>query len=505
MNPIRKIQRIPVEFFTGAEDLISSVAKSISAARLAQTDWAATPVRDRLLRVRALRHLIAEHAQELALASTSGRGRPVSESLTAEVVPLVEACRFAERNAKTVMAPKRRGYRGRPLWLTGVDSVIHREPFGIVLIIGPGNYPLFLPAVQVVQALVAGNAVLLKPAVQGVAAAEAFRELVLRAGFAPELLTLLPPSTEAARTAIAASPDKVLFTGSATTGESILGDLASHLVPAVMELSGCDAVIVRADADLDLTVRALAFGLCLNHGATCLSPKRVFVNWSVATELEGRLAQTGLSFQNEHRLTGPAADHLRPLLEDALDLGAHFLSGGMHPDGSIQLPVILAGVPPEARVLADDVFLPVLALVTVADDQEAIQRLNQCPFALGASIFTRDRGMARELAARINVGTISVNDLIVPTADPRLPFGGCKRSGFGAARGAEGLLELTRPKVVTISCGAFRPAFDPPQTGDAELIGNYLRVAHGRGFSTRLRAFFSLSKNLWYRQTGRHR
>lgn len=512
MNSPYKTRRISIVFLPEKEDLPSNVGQVVAAARLAQPRWAATSLKERLLRVRELRHLLAEHARELAEASAAPRGRPVSESLTAEVLPLVEACRFGERNAKAILAPKRLGHRGRPAWLTRVDSLIYREPFGLVLVIGPGNYPLFIPGVQILQALVAGNAVLFKPAVDGVAVAKAFRELLLRAGFAPELLGLLSSSIEAARAAIAARPDKVLFTGSSATGESILRQLAPHLIPAALELSGCDAVLVRADADLALTVKALTFGLCLNNGATCLSPKRVFVHRSAATELEGRLAQEFDSSRtrlvlarapSQHKLTGPGADRLRPLLENALALGAHFVSGRIHQDGSIQTPVLLAGVRPEARLLMEDIFLPVLALVTVADDREAILRLNNCPFALGASIFTRDQRIARELAARIHAGTVSVNDLIVPTADPRLPFGGWNRSGFGVTRGAEGLLELTRPKAVTITRGAFRPAFDPPHPDDADVVGNYLRVAHGRGFRTRASALLSLGKNLLHRQTGK--
>ncbi len=514
MNPARK--RLRVAFPAEDQELASTVSEEITAARVAQARWGMTLLEERLLRVRELRHLLVDHARELAKASAGERGRPLTESLTAEVLPLVEACRFAERNAKNVLAPKRHGFRGRPAWLSGVRSEIHREPFGVVLVIGPGNYPLFLPGVQVIQALVAGNAVLLKPAAGGVIAAEALRGLILRAGFTPELIALLPASTEAARAAIAARPDKVIFTGSAATAVAILGQLAPQLVPAVMELSGCDAAVVRADADLDLTVKALAFGLRLNNGATCLSPKRVFVHGSVATEIEGRLAREFNSLCGERQqaealahksncVSGLGAERLGPLLENALALGAHFLAGGIRQDGSIQTPVVLAGVRPEARLLMNDVFLPVLALVTVADDQEAVLRLNKCPFALGASIFTRNETVAQELIARINTGTVSVNDLIVPTADPRLPFGGCNRSGFGATRGAEGLLELTRPKVVTLTRRAFRPAFDPPQPGDGDLISHYLRVAHGYGFRTRLSALVALLRNALHRQTTTHR
>jgi acyl-CoA reductase-like NAD-dependent aldehyde dehydrogenase len=359
--------------------------------------------------------------------------------------------------------------------------------------------------VQLVQALATGNAVLLKPGIGGTPAAQALAELVVRAGFDPQLVALLPESSAAARCAISARPDKVLFTGSAATGEKILGQLAPHLIPATMELSGCDAVLVRADADVDLAVRALAFGLRLNGGATCMSPKRVLVHRSIATEVEGRLARHFCRRRgNEYRpsihisglLTPAATERLRPVLDDALARGAHLIAGEISDDGSVTIPLVLGGVSPSSRLLREDIFAPVLALVTVADDHEAVFRVNDCPFALTASIFSRDESAARLLATRINAGAVTINDLIIPTADARLPFGGRGRSGFGVTRGAEGLLELTAPKVVTVSRGEFRPAFDSPQPGDEALFNAYFRLAHGRGVKSRWAALLSLIRSI---------
>ena len=420
------------------ESMASLVMSAMTLARRSQERWAGRPMAQRIALVRHLRDLLCQHARQLAEASASARHRPVLESLTAEVVPLLEALRFLEREAESILGLQRFGRRGRPLWLTGVHSEVHREPFGVVLIIGPGNYPLLLPGIQLVQALVAGNGVLLKPGVGGTAAAIALRDLIIRAGFDANLLLLLPESPEAARAAIYAQPDKVLFTGSAATGEHILTLLAPQLIPATMELSGCDAVIVCADADLDLVVKALEFGLHLNNGATCIVPKRVFVARAVATDLESRLA---------------------PILN---------LNDG-----------------------------ETLSLITVADEREAVLRSNDCPFALGASVFSRNLSAARQLAGRIHAGVVTINDLIIPTADARLPFGGRKRSGFGVTRGAEGLLELTRPKVVTVSRSRFRPAFQTPRPQDAALFAAYLRLTHGRGLASRSRALVELLRSVF--------
>ena len=482
------------------EELVNS---AMAAARIVQTRWAAIPLAQRLARVRELRRLIAENASRLAEASAAARHRPVLEALTAEVLPLAEACRFVEREAQRLLAPRRLGRRGLPLWLAGVRSEVQREPLGVILIIAPGNYPLLLPGIQLIQALTAGNAVLLKPGVGGSSVARILLELLRRAGFDPHLAALLPESTEAARAAIEAPPDKVLFTGSAATGEKILAQLAPHLTPATMELSGSDAVIVRADADLGLVTKALQFGLTLNAGATCMAPKRVFVHRAIATELEGRLSE---AFNNAPRgpesslsngaVSGRVVQNLRQLFSEALEQGAHFIADGFHANGHTPTPVVLAGVHPNARLLREDVFAPVLAMVNVADDAEAIARANDSPYALGASIFTRDEMAARSLAERINVGVVTINDLIIPTADARVPFGGRKCSGFGVTRGAEGLLELTTPKVVTVSRGQSRPALEPSHPKDEAMFRAYLELTHGGGFGRRARAFVALFRSL---------
>ena len=157
-----------------------------------------------------------------------------------------------------------------------------------------------------------------------------------------------------------------------------------------------------------------------------------------------------------------------------------------------RLPVVLGGATPAHRLLHEDAFAPVLVVVTVGDDDEAVTRANDCPFALGASVFTRDHTAAQPLATRLNAGVVTINDLIVPTADAHVPFGGRKRSGFGVTRGAEGLLELTTLKVITVSRSKFRPAFDPPHPKDEALFQAYLELTHGRGLGNRWRAFRAL-------------
>lgn len=431
--------------------------------RSAQQRWSGQPLRTRLRLLRRLRGQIAAAAKQLAAASSDARGRPMAEALTAEVIPLAEAIRFLEREAERILRPQRFGVWRRPLWLGGVRSEVRQEPLGVILIIGPGNYPLFLPGVQMVQALAAGNAVLLKPGQGGGAAAAALVDCAVMAGFDRDLIQLLPETVEAATAAMDAWPDKVIFTGSAAVASSILLRLAERLIPAVIEASGCDALVIRADADLELAANAAAFALTFNGGATCMAPKRIFVHRDVAHKLVRRLAKTKGD-------CGTFSETEQMAIHSAVSAGAQKVSVA---------PLLLAGVASDSPLWQSAIFGPFSLIATFESDAEVTARVNDCPFALGASIFTRDPAAASRLEAALNVGLVTINDVIVSSADARLPFGGRRRSGFGVTRGAAGLLEMTATKAVTRSSGRFRPAYQPVLARQLPWILRYIRFTHG--------------------------
>ncbi len=385
--------------------------------REAQARWAREPISARLRVVRELRYRVAENATALAASAGSVSKRPVGEKLVSEVLPLADGCRWLERNAGRVLATQRQGSRGRPLWLYGSTFEVHRQPFGIVLVIGPGNYPLFLPAIHSLQALVAGNAVQLKPAPGTRHVALAFHKLACGAGLNPALLTILPESESAAHDAIESGVGKVVFTGSSENGRVVLAKLAETNTPSVMELSGEDPVIVLGDADLQLVVRAFRFGNRLNDGATCIAPRRLLVVHEVAAKL--------LSLLDAANVDTPPIENVR-------------------------------------------------------DGRDAVRRANAGAYGLGATIFSRDIAQAKALAAELKSGFVLINDLIAPTADPRMPFGGVKASGFGSSRGTEGLLEMTFPHVVAVREKGGHPHFDDPAAEDAALFASYIRATQGR-------------------------
>ena len=460
-----------------------SIADRLGRARESQKLWQKLTIRERVKILRAIRSIIVERAAELARSPLVRCRSTRAEKLVAEVVPLVEACAYIERSAARVLATRYLGANGRPLWLTGVTSVVERIPLGVVLIVAPSNYPLMLAGIQALEALAAGNAVIWKPGEGGAESALLFAEIARSAGLDPDLLIVTDESLDSARQAINAGVDKVIFTGSARSGRAILASLAPRLTPATLELSGCDACFVLADADLHVVSKSLAFGLRFNGGETCIAPRRVFVDRSRADELESKL-KTAIASVPRCIFTGQANEHIIDLMREAISRGARIVAGAIHQgddskEQSIETPLVLADADPNSELMRSDLFLPWLAIVRVDSIRDALDADSACPYALGASIFGDERE-AQSLAREIRAGSIVINDLITPTADPRLPFGGFGASGYGTTRGPEGLLELTAPRVVSTSRARFKPHLDPLSAADESLITCYLNIKHGR-------------------------
>jgi acyl-CoA reductase-like NAD-dependent aldehyde dehydrogenase len=423
-----------------------------------------------------LRNLIAERWSDLAEAFGTRPGRTSADTIAAEILPLADACRFLEREAEALLRPQRMSLRGRPAWLVGCTAEIRREPLGVVLVIGPANYPLFIPGVQLVQGLVAGNAVMLKPGVAGRAPLAALLRLAAASGIDPALTPLLDEDPGSACAAITAGVDKVFLTGSSATGADVLSQLAPRLTPAVMELSGNDPVFVLDGADLDMAAAAIAFGMRLNGSATCIAPRRVYAGPSVLAALCERLTMR-LAEMPHVVLTAAAAQQLSELLAEAVAAGAQ-LSGGTLPIPTSCPPLILTEVAADARILRTALFAPVVSIVAAGSPAHAVRLAAVSPYALGASMFGPPAA-AWALADSINAGCVTINDLIVPTADPRLPFGGRGSSGFGTTRGREGLLEMTAIKMVAQRRGRLRPHYRPLTAADSDLFGNMLVSTHG--------------------------
>jgi acyl-CoA reductase-like NAD-dependent aldehyde dehydrogenase len=474
--------------------LVSGLCGSMQPeVQSAQASWAMTAVKDRLRVLRAARHSMAADAAGFADAISPRLARTKADTLVTELLPLLDGCKFLEREAARLLAPRKLGRGGRPFWLGGVAAEIYREPIGHVLILGPANFPLFLPGVQTLQALAAGNAVTWKPGAGGAVVAEMVLKHLRAAGLPEGLLKVADESVETAQMLLAEGPGKVIFTGSAESGQQVLATLAETATPAVAELSGADAVLVMPSADLQQVAKAVAFGLRLNGGAVCMSPRRLFASRTSVTALRP-LLEAELAKVPAVALDQRTAAKLRTLLADAVAGGATVIGEFA---AEAQRPLLISKAHPRMEIARSDIFAPVLSLLESESMMHAMEQYALCPYALTASIFCgrADAKKARTMAMMLKAGTVLINDLIAPTADPRVPFGGRGASGYGVTRGGEGLLEMTVVKTLLVRRGGRMRHLEPTSEGDARTFSSLIEVAHGRGLAARWSALVQLMKS----------
>jgi acyl-CoA reductase-like NAD-dependent aldehyde dehydrogenase len=510
---------MPAQTFTAGDELQANVVSGsacgaaveidLAVCRRVQQGWSELSVRQRLRVLRRFRLRAAERAVELA--KLVGR-ESLAETLSAEVLPLLDAVRYLERCAVRLLRERRVRPAGRPLWLWGNRVIRRPEPLGVVLVIGPANYPLYLPGVQVLQAVAAGNGVLLKPAPGCAGSVRMLVQLAEECGLPAGLVRILEDTAAAGAAAIRAGVDKVILTGSGKTGRAVAEHLAAGPVPAVLELSGCDAVFVLEDADLELVADCLWFGLRLNGSRTCLAPRRVFVGTEQADQLIERLrARVSVAGGPEScglpvgSAEAACVQHALSVIGEAVQQGAVPRSGAL-PDvrknAVAEIPIVLDFVRPEMLVAREDLFFPVLSVLRVRDVEEALEQSRECALALAASVFGSTANAMR-IARKVDAGTVVLNDMIAVTADPRVSFEGRHASGFGATRGEAGLMEFVQVKQVIRPRPFFRPHLQDAGPFDAVVLEQLIGMEHGGWFVRRLLRLPGLMRAVWRQWTWR--
>jgi succinate-semialdehyde dehydrogenase/glutarate-semialdehyde dehydrogenase len=433
----------------------------LARARAAQTAWSRVPLKDRCARIGVLKSKILEARNILADAVVKESGKPRVEALFADVfVSLDTADYFAKKGGQLLQAERVPHHNTAA---KGKAGTLYYEPLGVLGIISSWNYPLAIPVSQIIPAVAAGNAVLCKTSDFTPECGALIAKLFLDAGFPHDLVTMLQGGGEVGQALIEAHPDKVFFTGSVFTGKHVAEACARHLIPSVLELGGKDAMLVLADADLDVASSAAVWGSYTNCGQVCLSVERLFVEQAASEEFIRRCVE-----KTQKLRLGPGSDPdtevgplIRPqhvqrmsdLIADAVQRGAKVLCGGRpRPDlgpGFFE-PTVLTGANASMRLFQDETFGPIMAIRVVRDAEEGFALANDTEFALAASVWTRDTDRGRELARRLRAGTVMVNDVLSGFAIAEAPHGGCGLSGWGRTHGKLGLLEMVNVKYVDV-------------------------------------------------------
>ena len=437
------------------------VARTVTLARAAQKEWANVPVRERCKRLQRLREIMMASRNELADAVVNESGKPRVEALFADIFVALDSAEYWSKHAAAALRTERVPHHS--IAAKAKSGRLVYEPLGVIGIISSWNYPLAIPVSQIIPAVAAGNAVVCKTS-DFTPQCGALMEKVFRdAGFPQDLVTVIQGGGEVGQALIEASPDKIMFTGSVATGRRVAEACATRLIPSVLELGGKDAMIVLTDADLEVASSAAVWGSYTNCGQVCLSVERLFVEQTVAEEF------SSLCVEKTKKLrVGPGSDPatdvgplIRPqhvqrmldLLEDAVGRGARVLCGGSTlPDlgANFFAPTVVAGVDSSMRLFQEETFGPILAMQPVKDAEEAVRRANDSPFALAASVWTKEAKKGRAIAQRLRAGAVMVNDAISYFGIAEAPHGGCGASGWGRTHGRAGLMEMVQTKYVDV-------------------------------------------------------
>jgi acyl-CoA reductase-like NAD-dependent aldehyde dehydrogenase len=486
---------------SAASTVDESLAQRIGRCRIEQEKWSQRSFRDRLRPVRRLRRLLVTECDSICEALAKDVHKSTDEAIGGDILPLADALRFLERQASRLLKPKAVSRRLLPIWLWPQRDIVYRRPRGIVGIIGTWNYPIFLNGVHLAQALTAGNGVVWKPSEVAAASAGVLHSLFLRAGYLADLVQVLDTRREMGRELAEADVDHIVFTGSSTTGQALAATLGRRLVSSSLELSGCDAMFVLEDADIPLAARAAWYGATANRGQTCIAVRRAFVQRGVYPQFVSVLQSLASCAVPLRQSLMAQVEQAELLVHDAVAEGGRLLTPKQATTtGTMCVPMIVADARPDMALCREATFAPVMAVLPYDTLDEAVQMNRQCPYGLGASIFTGQPNSAAELAKKIRAGMVTVNDVIAPTAHPATPFGGVGRSGWGVTQGAEGLLEMTVPQVVSRRGGKFRPHYDMSagsKVSHDELVRGILNFSHATTLRQRIKGMWNVIRVAW--------
>ncbi len=425
----------------------ADVAAAVERARAAQPAWGALPVSERAEYMWKLRDQFVDRADEIVEVICKETGKTAQEALMMEAFAPCDFITYWAKHAPKILADRRQGMH--LLGMMKKMKFVYR-PLGVVGIITPWNGPLALATNPVVQALLAGNAVLLKPSEITPLSGQLLDDMLGQVGLPENVFQLLLGDGETGGALVEGGVDKISFTGSVATGRRVGEACGRNLIPCTLELGGKDPAIVCSDANLERAARGACFGAYFNTGQVCMSLERVYVMDDVADEFIARCVE----YTNSLRVGDPASSDIGAIfmerqleiierhVEDARAKGATIHTGGRRAeglDGLFYEPTVLSNLTPDMTVLTEETFGPVLPIVRVRSEEEALQLANATDYGLAASVWTRDARRGEALARRLDAGSVTINDHSITYGITEAPFGGVKNSGVGRVNGKDAL------------------------------------------------------------------
>jgi len=497
-NPanLELIQELPVAS-------LSEVAATVARARHVQSSWQNTSFTERARLLYRLRDMLLDDGDKLADILTGETGRPRAEVYSNEIFYLCDAIGAWAKNSEGYLC-RRKITPSFPL-VKAKKVYSTYAPLGVIGIISPWNFPLTLTLGEALPALMAGNAVVIKPSELTPLTALFGADLVAKAGFPKDLLQVVVGDGDTGE-ALVDHADMIAFTGSVETGKRVMHRATDRLIPVSLELGGKDPMIVLKDADLDRAAGACVWGALMNSGQACTSVERVYVEAPVYAAFLDKVVSRVNAIRQ-----GPSADEIdigcmtseaqfnkvAAQVDEARAKGAKVLAGGRRNPGLAGYyyePTVIVDVDHSMKIMAEETFGPVIPIVRVKDADEAVRLANDSRYGLSASIFSRDKAAAAELAEKIDSGAVCVNDSLVNFIILEAPMGGRKDSGFGHRHGAEGIRKYCQQKTIVIDRFGLKEEFPwyPASRKKAHQVRHLLNLLCHSGWTHKLRALKGL-------------
>jgi acyl-CoA reductase-like NAD-dependent aldehyde dehydrogenase len=468
------------------------VQRVVLRAHRAQEAWGALPAEERGAKILRFRDAIVDRADEIVDLLVRECGKPRHEALLHEVMVVADIATHFAKNAPKILAP-----REIPLHLMKHrKSTLHYMPRGVVGVISPWNYPFQLPMRDVIMALCAGNAAVLKPSEVTPLIALKAKEVWDTAGLPEDLFQVVTGYGPTGAALIDAGIQFLVFTGGVSTGKRVAAACGERLIPCVMELGGKAPLIACADADVERTARAIVFGGFSNAGQVCISVERVYAHRDIHDKLVDRV----VDLTSQLRQGDPSASFVdvgaiifphqievaEKHIADAVQKGAEIRSGGKRVAGPGQFfePTVLTGCNHSMTVMKDEIFGPIVPIMKVTTEEEALRLSNESHLGLNAYVFSADREHGKRIAERVQAGSVLVNDVLSNGGTTEAPFGGIKQSGFGRAMGDDSLREMCDVKHISVdrvALGEKDPLWFPYTEKSYGWFKKGLRVMFGGG------------------------
>ena len=437
-------------------DEISAV---MTQAKIAQSQWKKTTLKERVELMHRVADVVIQQQDRIMDVVMRETGKPMQEAMAMEVFSAVDSLVFYAKRAEKWLSDKKIKMHGPMRFLK--KTIITYKPRGVVAVITPWNGPFILSINPVIQALLCGNSVIVKPSEVTPMSGAMVQEIFALADAPMHLVQTLIGDGETGAELISQGPDKVSFTGSVATGKKIASKCGEMLIPFSLELGGKDAMIVCSDADVKDAASGAVVGSFMNAGQYCCGTERIYVMSDIYDEFVAEVVSITNSLVQSNDCKGDVGptfwdkqiDIIEDHVNDAIAKGATVLAGGKRNpafEGLYFEPTVMTEVTHEMKIMKDETFGPVICIMKVSSEDEALSLANQSHYGLNGNVWTKDLVKGKKIAQSIETGACSVNDMAMSYGVNEVPFGGVKNSGVGVVNGKEGLLGYSHAMPIII-------------------------------------------------------